>query len=268
LNPGEHKPIHKPSGRGFASGEGRAARLFYHALRLPLVAILKLWFRATIEGTENIPRHGAYIVCPVHRSYVDTPLMGIFPRHLRFMGKDAMWRSRALGTLLSALGGFPVSRNMADREALATVVKVVEEGEPAVMFPEGERKSGPRVYPLKDGPAYVAARCGVPILPVGIGGSERAMPKGTSWIRPSKIHVIIGEPLPSPPRRESGRVSRKAVRRTSAELRERIQVLFDRAQEHVGLHNEYEPGSEPGGESDGDDGAGSPTGSEAGGERG
>ncbi|HEC09940.1 MAG TPA: 1-acyl-sn-glycerol-3-phosphate acyltransferase [Acidimicrobiales bacterium] len=239
------KPIHKPSGKGFASGEGLAARIFYHALRLPLVAILKIWFRATIEGTENIPRNGAYIVCPVHRSYVDTPLMGIFPRHLRFMGKDAMWRSRALGTLLSALGGFPVSRNMADREALATVVKVVEEGEPAVMFPEGERKSGPRVFPLKDGPAYVAARCGVPILPVGVGGSERAMPKGSSWVRPTKIHVIIGEPLAPPPRRESGRVSRKGVREKSTELREAIQVLFDRAQEHVGLHNDYEPGSEP-----------------------
>lgn len=71
------------------------------------------------------------------------------------------------------------------------------------------------------------------------------MPKGSSWVRPTKIHVIIGEPLAPPPRRESGRVSRKGVREKSTELREAIQVLFDRAQEHVGLHNDYEPGSEP-----------------------
>ena len=62
------------------------------------------------------------------------------------------------------------------------------------MFPEGTRQSGPIVQPLFEGAAYVATRTGVPIVPVGIGGSERAMPKGSKMIRPVKIHIVVGRP--------------------------------------------------------------------------
>ena len=61
---------------------------------------------------------------------------------------------------------------------------MLEAGEPLVLFPEGERKSGPIVQPLFDGATYVAVKAGVPIVPVGIGGSERAMPKGAKFIFP------------------------------------------------------------------------------------
>ena len=71
-----------------------------------------------------------------------------------------------------------MTRGSADREALRRCVAVLEAGEPLVLFPEGERKSGPTVQPLFDGAVYVALRAGVPIVPVGIGGSERVMPKG------------------------------------------------------------------------------------------
>ena len=69
---------------------------------------------------------------------------------------------------------------------------MLEAGEPLVLFPEGERKSGPVVQPLFDGAAYVALKAGVPIVPVGIGGSERVMPKGAKFIYPRKVHVIVG----------------------------------------------------------------------------
>ena len=61
---------------------------------------------------------------------------------------------------------------------------MLERGEPLVLFPEGERKCGPIVQPLFDGAAYIAVKAGVPIVPVGIGGSERAMPKGAKFIYP------------------------------------------------------------------------------------
>ena len=95
--------------------------------------------------------------------------------------------------LLSALGGFPVTRGTADREALRRCIAVLEAGEPLVLFPEGERKSGPdRCSRCSTAPAYVALKAGVPIVPVGIGGSERVMPKGARFIYPRKVHVIVG----------------------------------------------------------------------------
>ena len=149
------------------------------------------------------------MLAPIHRSYIDTPISSCLTRRrLRFMGKDTLWRNGVSGWLLSSLGGFPVTRGTADREALRRCVAVLEAGEPLVLFPEGERKSGPTVQPLFDGAVYVALRAGVPIVPVGIGGSERVMPKGARFIHPHKVHVIVGAPIESPPPADSGRVSR------------------------------------------------------------
>ena len=66
------------------------------------------------------------------------------------------------------------------------------------------------MQPLFDGAAYVALKAGVPIMPVGIGGSERVMPKGARFIRPNKVHVVVGPPI-VPPATDGGRVPRRAV---------------------------------------------------------
>ena len=102
------------------------------------------------------------------------------------------------------------------------------------MFPEGTRQSGPVVEELFDGPAYVALHTGVPIVPVGIGGSERAMPKGAKFIRPVRVRLVVGPPIEPPPVPAGGRVSRRAVRELSEQLRKEIQRLFDEAEELAG----------------------------------
>ena len=150
------------------------------------------------------------------------------------MGKDTMWKYAWFGRLLSALGGFPVTRGTADREALRRCVAVLEGGEPLVLFPEGERKAGPIVQPLFDGAVYVALKAGVPIVPVGIGGSERVMPKKAKFVYPRKVHVIVGAPLQPSATTGSGRVPRSAIQKVSTELHDVLQVLFDAAQDKVG----------------------------------
>jgi 1-acyl-sn-glycerol-3-phosphate acyltransferase len=150
-------------------------------------------------------------------------------RRLRFLGADKWWSNKWFGRLLSALGGFPVTRGTADREALMRCIGVLEAGEPLVLFPEGERKSGPIVQPLLDGAVYIAMKTRVPIVPVGIGGSEKAMPKGTRFIYPHKIVAIIGEPI-HPPVDDSGRVLRTARRDVTAQLHDELQRLYDLAQ--------------------------------------
>ena len=108
---------------------------------------------------------------------------------------------------------------------------MLRRGEPLVVFPEGERKSGPRVQPLFDGPIWLSIMTGAPILPVGIGGSERAMPKGALLPRFQRVRFIFGELIP-PPAPAEGRRTVSAVQRAeaSAELREILQDLFDEAQ--------------------------------------
>ncbi len=218
----------------FLVGSGRAGRALYAVLRFVVVVWARLWCRVTVEGREHVPRTGAFVLAPVHRSLLDTPFAAtVTRRRMRYMGKDSMWRYRPAGWLFSALGAFPVTRDRADREALQRCVAVLEAGEPLVVFPEGERKSGPLVQPLLPGAAYLAAKAGVPIVPVGIGGSERVLPKGARVPRPRRVHVIVGEPIDA--RQAEGRhVPRAAVAEMAERLHVELQQLFDRAQARAG----------------------------------
>jgi 1-acyl-sn-glycerol-3-phosphate acyltransferase len=216
----------------FLAGNGLAARGWYQFMRGLCVLILRIWNRMSIEGRENIPPTGAFVLSPIHRSFLDSPISSVITRRrMRFMGKEEMWKYRVGGWLLSAAGGFPVSRGTADREALRRCIQVLEGGEPLVIFPEGERKKGPVVQPLFEGASYIAVKAGVPIVPVGIGGSEHVMPKGAWFIRPKKLHVIIGKPIVAD---TGGSSSRSSIKKVTAELHQELQRLFDAAQARVG----------------------------------
>jgi len=150
-----------------------------------------------------------------------------------------MWKYGASAWFFSAMGGIPVHREGADRQAVKLAQDVLEAGEPVVMFPEGTRLDGPVIEPDKmfDGPSYVAGKAQVPILPVGIGGGAKAMPVGSKGIRPAKMALVIGPPLDPPQQTERGRVPRKAISAKTAELRNVLQDLFDEAQAKVGDAN-------------------------------
>ena len=209
--------------------------ILYRAVRALVVAICRLLFRETFEGLEHVPTEGAFVLAPVHRSFLDFALVaGVTKRRMRYMGKDSLWKFSLGGKFLSALGAFPVHRGAADREALRRSVEVIQRGEPLVLFPEGTRQSGPVVESLFEGAAYVAARSGVPIVPVGIGGSERAMQKGKKLPRPVKVHVVVGPAILPPAPAEGGRVPRRAVHELSQQLRAEVQRLFDDAQKKAG----------------------------------
>ena len=216
------------------AGNDFGSRSFYQLIRFLVVSICRTYCRMTVSGQENIPQTGPFVLAPVHRSYIDTPIAsGCTRRRMRFMGKDSMWKRQPLNWMLSALGAFPVTRGSADREAIMRAIQVLKSGEPLVLFPEGERKSGPVVQPLMDGAAYVACKAGVSIIPVGIGGSERVMGKGAKFIYPRKLVVIIGKPIPVPASVD-GRMPRSAVKEVTTQLHEQLQQLFDEAQNQAG----------------------------------
>ena len=194
-----------------------------------------MWFRCRVVGKENLPADEAYILSPVHRSYLDTPVGGmVTARRQRFLGKESLWRNRAAGRFLTIVGGFPVERGTADRAALRGCQEVLERGEPMVMFPEGTRRYGPVVQAdlMHAGPAFVATRAKVPIVPMGIAGTDYAMPGGSPLIRPVKVVMVVGEPI-CPPDFE-GRVPRRAVDDLTERLRIGLQECFDEAQRLAG----------------------------------
>ena len=236
----------------------------YRACRVVAVGLSRLLFPGRVVGAERLP-DGPFILAPVHRSYVDWLLVArLTRRRLRYIVKAEVWKSKQVGRLIEALGAFPVNRSGADREALERCRAVLEGGEPLVMFPEGTRRSGPVVEDLREGVSYLALRAGVPIVPVGIGGSERAMPRGSAIPRPRRVDLVVGEPIWPPatePPADSGessadggdaeqpgtgetagtvaaaprraRVSRRAMKELSDQLARAIQEVFDEAERQL-----------------------------------
>ena len=208
--------------------------VLYRFVRAVVGGVCRVLWRVRVRGLEHIPVTGPFILAPVHRSNVDTPLVSLMGRRLlRFMGKDTMWKFGFSDWFFTSMGGFPVHRGTPDRHALKSCERLLADGQALVIFPEGTRRSGPVVDEMFEGPAYLSAKLQVPIVPVGIGGSEGAMPKGSKGIRLVRISIVIGEPLLPPTPTESGRVGRKGVRALTDQLQERLQALFDEAQAEV-----------------------------------
>jgi 1-acyl-sn-glycerol-3-phosphate acyltransferase len=217
---------------------GRGALAFYRVLRGLGIVLGRTIFRLRAEGLEHVPAEGPFILAPVHRSNLDFMLVLVCcKRRMRYLAKDSIFKP-GIGQVFKALGAIPVARGTADRAALRACIDVIEAGEPLVMFPEGTRQSGPEVHEVFDGPAYVQSRTGVPIVPVGVGGSAAAMPVGSKLIRPHRISVVVGAALPAPEGKKS--IRRGAIRDQSALLKTRVQALFDQAQLRAGTPNEHE----------------------------
>lgn len=207
-------------------------RILYGFWRTVIGSTLRLYTRGTIEGQANLP-DGAFLLTPVHRSYIDTPISTwVQVRRMRYLGKDSMWKFERLGKMFTAMGAIPVARGAIDREALKRCIDVLNSGQPLVLFPEGERKDGLTVHPLMDGAAFLAAKAGVPLIPVGIAGSDKAMPRGAKFVFPRKVHVIIGEPF-LVETNDNGRASREQLTAATERLHDEIQTLYDRALQHI-----------------------------------
>ncbi len=202
----------------------------YQFLRVLVRALNRVLFRTTIEGADQVPPTGPVIIAPVHRSFIDFFVASeVTRRKLHYMAKDSLWNNRLLARILPTLGAFPVNREAADRESLRRAQRVLEAGEVLILFPEGERRTGPVIEDLHDGVAFLAARTGATVVPVGIGGSASVMPKGTKVPRPRHIHLIVGRPIPPPDRSGTGRVSRSRTHAITDSLTRILQDLYDRS---------------------------------------
>mgnify|MGYP001357327412 CR=1 FL=1 len=198
------------------------------------------YFRTFVRNAKALPRSGPVIVSPIHRSNLDVPMMGaFFQRKLHYLGKGSLMTNRLAAWFLLGCGIIPLDRDsVADKLALDASLKALKEGKALAVFPEGERKSGPEVFPMLDGAVWLSAKTNAPILPVGIGGSERSMPKGKYIPKPRKIVIIYGDLIPAPqPKEGAKRVTRSELREHSEKLRAILQELFDTAQQKSGCPN-------------------------------
>ena len=129
----------------------------------------------TIEGLENIPAEGGFILCCNHISARD-PFYLAIPvknRFFHFMAKVELFKWKPLGAILTALGGFPVDRGHNDLNAVRTSLKLVAEGHALALFPQGTRSRDNSRTPMLSGVSMIALRSGAPVIPAYIDGPYR-----------------------------------------------------------------------------------------------
>lgn len=203
---------------------------FYRLVHVAVGGGSRVVWRVRVVGRERLPRAGGFILAPSHRSMMDIPFLALVtPRRIRFMGKAPLFRIPVLGPAFRALGGFPVQRDGTDRKAVRESAAMLRAGEVLAVYPEGTRKHGPKIQPLQPGAAYLALRSGVPVVPVGIAGSEEILrAHGRRVPRFGRAAVVVGHPI-EPPALPTAHVPRAEVEALTARIADELQAVFDEA---------------------------------------
>ncbi len=167
-------------------------RFYKFAMRV-MRLLMPLWYKIETEGMENVPRESGYLYISNHRSNADPILIGIQNKETQFcfLAKQELFSSGLIGWLLRKLGGVAIDRGAGDVTALEEIAFRLQNGENALVFPEGTRSKDGTLGHFKTGAALLAAQTGVPVVPVAI------VFDGKLHFR-SKITVRYGAPFDVP----------------------------------------------------------------------
>lgn len=178
--------------------------LTYFVGRYVVAPLARAVYRPRIEGAAHVPRKGPVIFASNHLSFIDSfaiPLAA--PRTVHFLAKSSYFEGKGLGGWISrefftALGATPVERGagQAALDALDQQKRLLEAGKAIALYPEGTRSLDGRLYRGRTGVAFLALQTGALVVPVGLIGTNEAMPVGNRFPKlRRRISVRFGEPL-------------------------------------------------------------------------
>jgi len=155
-----------------------------------------LVFGLRVHHRRRFPRTGGVLVVANHQSYLDPILAAVgMPRAFHPMARESLFRFAPFRWLIGSLYAFPVRRGTADLGAVREALRRLKGGAVVLMFPEGTRTRDGSIGPMHGGPAAIAARAGVPIVPMVIDGAFEAWPRTRRLPRPQRIRVACGQPV-------------------------------------------------------------------------
>jgi 1-acyl-sn-glycerol-3-phosphate acyltransferase len=220
--------------------------VLYRLLHAIVPPLLRLIWRPRVVGTERVPREGGVILASNHLSFVDSVVIpSTAPRPVRFLAKSDYFtgtgiRGRLMRAWFAGLGMLPVDRDdpQAALSSLDTALEVLRRGEAFGIYPEGTRSRDGRLYRGRTGVAHLALTAGVPVVPVGLKGTEKLQPVGSNLPRLVRVEVVFGKPIAVEGRFE-GMPPGKARRVLTDEIMLAIQQLS--GQEQAGVYNDRAP---------------------------
>jgi 1-acyl-sn-glycerol-3-phosphate acyltransferase len=172
--------------------------MLYWLIKVVLTPILFMYFRIHVAGREHVPNKGGAIIAANHISFLDSILVpASILRRITYVAKAEYfdkWRTR---WFFQGVGQIPIRRDgyRAADAALSTALDVLTSGKLLGIYPEGTRSPDGRCHRGRTGVARLALESGVPLVPVGISGTDKALPKGSLLPRPARVTIRFGAPI-------------------------------------------------------------------------
>lgn len=149
-----------------------------------------------VIGKENIPAQGAFILAGNHVSYLDPIIFGVScPRSLKYLAKAELFKNPFFNWLFRHINTLPLKRNVSDVSAMKQALKQLKGGNGLILFPEGTRGTGAVLQKGLAGVGFLARKARVPVIPAFVKGTEKALPKGSKFIKRCRITVAFGQPV-------------------------------------------------------------------------
>jgi 1-acyl-sn-glycerol-3-phosphate acyltransferase len=200
-------------------------------------------WRPKVIGLEHVPATGGVILASNHLSFVDSiAIPSVVKRKVVFLTKsDYFTGSGPKGFVSRAffegLGMLPVDRDdsKAAIASLSTALEVLGRGEAFGIYPEGTRSRDGRLYRGRTGVAHLALTAGVPVVPVGLTGTEHVLAVDSNRLRVVPVTIEFGQPLDFSDRFDGVPLGR-ARREATDEIMRAIQAIT--GQVEAGVYNE------------------------------
>lgn len=184
----------------------------------------------SVEGLEHVPADGPFVLVPNHTSYFDHFAVQVVLSALRgtptwFLTKRESFDKRVPRWWARAWYGIPVDREAPTSETVREVHRVLASPDALCVYPEGTRGSGRSLLPFKPGAFRFALANHVPVIPLGIVGTNTVLARGDRWFRRGRVHLVFGPALTPP---ATGTAAQKAEQ-FSCDARRAIEALIARA---------------------------------------
>jgi 1-acyl-sn-glycerol-3-phosphate acyltransferase len=180
--------------------------LWYSTLFWIAYLLMVFGFSFRMSGSRNVPRRGPFLIIANHQSFFDPIAVGLAcaVRKVCYLARRTLFKPAWFAWLITSLEAHPIDQEGLGREGLLTVVNLLKQGKPVVIFPEGTRTEDGTLSPLKPGLLLILRKMPVPVLPVGLVGAFEALPywKKVPRFSPlwfpaqrSAIAAAVGRPL-------------------------------------------------------------------------
>ncbi len=158
-------------------------------------SVARALFGYRVHDRENLVLEGPVLIASNHESFLDPPLVGIVhEREVHYLARKTLFAGfRAW--LLPHWNSIPVDQERPDMTSLKTVIKLLQQGEKVVVFPEGERTWDGKLGSGQPGIGLIVAKTAVTVQPVRIRGAREALPRGSGRLRCVPVSVKVGKPL-------------------------------------------------------------------------